>query len=239
MINYTAQFTEIPYLKNLCHKFWNSKAFLESNCLTPLFDQLCIIFLQASCRIINYLAHWGSHRSIGRIFDIKMWNLIFGLGTRRTSWGPKWSIWFQIGPNVNNAVEGLHMTYFPCFLWKSESKIFAHWKDCPFQINVVKGHQTCMHATCNDAAGCHLTSKLTWKSRSRFLISRKQTNERTQFGLISKLFLIFGSMWAGNIRVPCMQLVMLLQGVKIVTLPPNWHGSHEVHCCVFISRILY
>ena len=31
-----------------------------------------------------------------------------------------------------------------------------------------------------------------------------------------------------DIRLACMQLAMLLQGVKIDTLPPNRHGSHEV-----------
>ena len=57
-----------------------------------------------------------------------------------------------------------------------------------------------------------------------------------------KLFQIFGSMWADDIRVACMQLAMLLQGVKIDTLPPNRHGSHEVEQELVVSeaaRILF
>ena len=99
MINYTAQFTEIHYLK-FCVKNSEIRKHFWNQIVWPLcFDQLCFIFLQALCRIINYLAHCGSHRSIGRIFNTKMWNLILGLGTRRTSFGPKWSILVQNGPN--------------------------------------------------------------------------------------------------------------------------------------------
>ena len=71
--------------------------------------------------------------------------------------------------------------------------------------------------------------------------TNKQTN-KVNFGWISKLFQIFGSMWADDIRVACMQLAMLLQGVKIDTLPPNRHGSHEVEQELVVSeaaRILF
>ena len=43
-------------------------------------------------------------------------------------------------------------------------------------------------------------------------------------------------MWADDIRVAYMQLAMLLQGVKIDTLPPNRHGSHEVEQELVVSE---
>ena len=44
-------------------------------------------------------------------------------------------------------------------------------------------------------------------------------------------------MWYySDIRLACMQLAMLLQGVKIDTLPPNRHGSHEVEQELVVSE---
>ena len=72
--------------------------------------------------------------------------------------------------------------------------------------------------------------------------TNKQTYKQSQFWMNFKSILNFGPMWADDIRVACMQLAMLLQGVKIDTLPPNRHGSHEVEQELVVSeavRILF